>query len=1631
MCHKSNYISYLFLIAFIPILIAIPPNGWGATAGTIETRVFAIAGDAEEVGGTVNNDIYDLELGDKLCGIRFRSINIPAGSTITNAYIQFTVDEVQSVATNLTLYTERHANPSWFVNSPNDISSRPKSAASVAWTNVPEWGTLGETGVAQQTPDLTTIVQEAIDQAAWSSGNAIVFIVEGSGRRVAKARKSGDTVAPLLHVEYVSDAVEVRVLDPNDDAEEESDGHIYLTSPDIDLSNTTDRAVGLRFQNINVPRGAHITRAYIEFVAHNEGAATLSGPCRMVIRGEAGDDAQAFYGTNGEITARTQTTQEVVWDPVPAWDLDQKYQTPDLSPIVQEIIGRAGWISGNSMVFIMPHDAGQRIAYSYDTDSAKAALLRIEYAQDNVPYIATDKTSLGASAYEGYSPLNDSLTITNLGLGLMDYTLSENSSWLSLSSSGGSLAAGNSESFTVAYDTSSLAVGTHFTTITISAAGAPNSPVELQVSVTIAPPPVSQSCGNIPIYAENLVSPAILILLDVSGSMSTLMDLTSAQANPQTPDLSPIVQEIVERQSWQSGNAMAFLIEGTGRRTAKSYDGQSGSAPLLHVEYNDGADHTLDIRVSQSEDDAEERLLEDWVHVTSADLEMVDDNGNGDQIIGVRFQNVSIPPNALITNAHIEFVIDESDSVATDLTIYGEDMDNAPAFANLDNNISGRTKTTAAVTWNTIEEWAGVTQERRIDIGKEVISELVKDRTISWGFGSWTDDSTTGYVSAIDYTKIHVGCKRHDDAHQQALQDAISPLEPLHMTPFSPSIVAAQKYFAETKADEVGDNFVDASCQPKFLITVTDGRGNTGSTVANVNTNTAALADSGVTPIGVGFGLEYSEAEQLYEMAKVANEKGEASDTDDLFALHNEDGSGVGQPFFAFNKQELIDSLNTITERIKGAIFHGSAPAPTTSVDLGDLVVVAKFDAARWIGDVEAVTKDANGKWVSTIWVASDYIPATRSIWTIDPNDANAKNVIQYTDATLVSDNFACQDTKPIGDIINSTPVVVGFPPYWYPFNQYISWAHATSRDTTVYIGANDGSLHAIDLTSGTEQWAFVPKSMQAKLNKAETDPLFDRCTTEYCHQYYVDGSPIVGDVYADFDGDSVEEWRTMLVVGEREGGEAYFALDVTSGKTFNDADPTKFLWEFTDSELGQTWGDPSIDRVAIKDSTAKAWAVYFGSGYLPLADQQANKEAYLYGILAHDAADLWKDGGGNTINRIKVAASPYTKANITNYPEDIPFIQFSVGEIIEGNDSAATATVVAIQRTSYDTAALMLDNITGIFQSGEEINGYMGGNADLDGVPQAGGGSLTNDVLASPLVVDLEGNYISDRIYVGNAYGTLYRVDKIGKGMTPEITKLFDYGNTSPNVNPIRAKADYAFGENPGDIWIYFGSGRYENQVDKQDNNQQYFFGLKDGIAPASTYSLADLVTLEAKFATVQIGAEDKTIRIIEGSNNTAEPWKMKLYDGTFDPDAPLASGTERVLMQPLVVGGVVFFTTFIPDDDICAGSGETYVMAVDYKTGAAVTEPVFDLNGDGEFDDNDMVLVNGNPVVPVGIYVGRGKGSHPVLHKDTLFITTTGDGADDVAGDDDDDDDDEDFFAKKVNVGEKKVRLESWRVD
>jgi hypothetical protein len=171
-----------------------------------EVRVAASSDDAEENAyGSVSTSSSDLELtygrSNQMVGMRFSGTAIPRGATIVNAYIQFQTDETQWGAASLTIQGEDADNAGAFSDWTGNISSRPLTAAAVSWSP-PAWTTVGEAGPDQRTPDIASVIQEIVNRPGWSSDNAMVLIITGTGERVAESYDGNSAGAPLLHVEY-------------------------------------------------------------------------------------------------------------------------------------------------------------------------------------------------------------------------------------------------------------------------------------------------------------------------------------------------------------------------------------------------------------------------------------------------------------------------------------------------------------------------------------------------------------------------------------------------------------------------------------------------------------------------------------------------------------------------------------------------------------------------------------------------------------------------------------------------------------------------------------------------------------------------------------------------------------------------------------------------------------------------------------------------------------------------------------------------------------------------------------------------------------------------------------------------------------------------------------------------------------------------------------------------------------------------------------------------------------------------------------------------------------------------------------------------------------------------------------
>lgn len=176
----------------------------------------------------------------------------------------------------------------------------------------------------------------------------------------------------------------------------------------------------------------------------------------------------------------------------------------------------------------------------------------------------------------------------------------------------------------------------------------------------------------------------------------------------------------------------------------------------------------------------------------------------------------------------------------------------------------------------------------------------------------------------------------------------------------------------------------------------------------------------------------------------------------------------------------------------------------------------------------------------------------------------------------------AARATARLGDIYHSTPVVTTAPRVDIDDQAYALFRQrpeVSGRPSIVYVGSNDGILHAFTLeddptgmarwTAGTELWGFVPPTLMPNaLNSGRTS-----------HQFMVDGTPVVRDVVfrrAPGDASAPDMYHTVLLVGLRGGGNAYIALDVT--------DPLNpvFLWQWTHPEMGLTYGRPAMGQVMV-----------------------------------------------------------------------------------------------------------------------------------------------------------------------------------------------------------------------------------------------------------------------------------------------------------------------------------------------------------------------------------------------------------------------------------------------------------------
>lgn len=641
--------------------------------------------------------------------------------------------------------------------------------------------------------------------------------------------------------------------------------------------------------------------------------------------------------------------------------------------------------------------------------------------------------------------------------------------------------------------------------------------------------------------------------------------------------------------------------------------------------------------------------------------------------------------------------------------------------------------------------------------------------------------------------------------------------------------------------------------------------------------------------------------------------------------------------FNAQNPADFTERLSRMLDDIVARVEGSSTSAATSSAVLqtDTYLYTAGFRSTDWSGSFNARAVDPEtGAVGAVVWDAEARLrsisPALRRILTVnsatgaaveldfgnlsaeqqealhhrlgDERDGLGAERVEWLRGddnvnTAFRSRASTSGVRLLGDIVHSNPQFVTNTDYGYSLlpgegSGYRAFrASIASRPDVIYVGSNDGMLHAFDAETGDEHFAFIPSELLLPEPGKSHAPVSRLTDPDYTHRFFVDGTAAISDAFI---GGS---WRTVLVGSMGAGGRTVFALDIT--------DPVNpgVLWEFSHADLGYNVGKPSIARMRNGD-----WAAIFGNGY-----NGASNEASLFIVRLSD---------GTLLRQLSVGAT--TSAN----------------------------------------------------------------------------------GLAAPVVTDWpRSDLLASHVYAGDLLGNLWRFDVTtaqSSSWSVDAVPLFTATDAGGTPQPITATPAVAMHPQLGNtLVVMFGTGSYFRTGDGGDLQVQTLYGVFDTAAGASGLDRGGLRRQEilsqgtASFSTAQ-GTLTYELRNVSAYElgPTDRGWYLDLVYTS-------AEG-ERVISAPTFPSGLpqnrVRFTTVIPDtSDPCASSRRGFLMDIDIGNGGRSPTTVFDLNLDGEFDDEDWF----EDLPPSGVGFGSGELPTVIRQPDAgREILYSGDGEETVFG-------------------------------
>lgn len=610
---------------------------------------------------------------------------------------------------------------------------------------------------------------------------------------------------------------------------------------------------------------------------------------------------------------------------------------------------------------------------------------------------------------------------------------------------------------------------------------------------------------------------------------------------------------------------------------------------------------------------------------------------------------------------------------------------------------------------------------------------------------------------------------------------------------------------------------------------------------------------------------------------------------------------------------------------------------------------------------------------------------------TVDLQDD--KNLVWWIRGDMSYDGVSARDRQGwvLGDIVYSTPVVVGQPSLasvpkdvalqscdGVAGNQcfFDYRVNMADRMKVAYVGGNDGMLHAFnageknatgswvheggenpngdEIVIGEEIWAYIPSNLLSELKELAR---LSYGTDVGCkHRTMVDLSPQVWDVKIDHDQNTntVREWRTVLIGGERGGGDVYFALDVTDPK-----DPA-VLWEYS-----------VLRNMVFYDSGNYSYPFLHPQTYGAVKNWPASWSVPYVGRLDLDGVSF---KAFEPISPMNTSVASADNLNIltcgsSNLSEYYAFIPVGIRKFDNSDASLNQAFKPSIMAIDIENGVDILQYVW------PKVKDHYASWSEL---PQSGNNTIPY-AMTSPLVLDIwdqNGNigtdgYV-DHLFTGDINGNVYSLKmRLGseftepKGFQVDVRKTKNATATTNSTNLYRSdlqpltSVPVASFDPDYNLRIYFGTGKFDNisggDNDRSDKAKMSFYTFTEDSQVTMNWSanwsagITDTNLAGTGFA-FNANSPCDTSGYAQGCtwvrDCTAEGEGMKpdCCYGSFPCTETGCSSScwncvldftipgERVLDSALVAGGLVFFTTYVPFDDPCSNAGMSYIYVLDY---------------------------------------------------------------------------------------------------